>query len=92
MASIADHTEDVDPNSTSQMEEDNNTLPHSSPLLPPDNGTGEEQFYDTEADEEHLELSNVQLSGTKEAQEESPEDEDKSKRFKTATAPNTVTN
>ncbi len=56
------------------MEEDGNALPPTSLPLPYDNRANEEQFYETEAGEEHLELSNVQLSSTKEAQEDPPED------------------
>ncbi len=67
MTTIPEHTEDINQNSTSQMEEDNNTLPPTSIPLPHDNLTEEEQLYDTEADNEHLKLSNVQVSGTKEA-------------------------
>jgi hypothetical protein len=66
------------------METDDNNLP-------PDIRTEDEQFYDTEADEEHLELTSEQLSGTKEAQEDPPEDETHSKRAKTATATDTLT-
>jgi hypothetical protein len=75
MTTIPKHAEDIDPNPTPQMEGNDDTLPSTNIPLPSDNQTEEEQFYDTESDEEHLELSNVQLSGTKEAQEDPSEDE-----------------
>ncbi len=60
--------------------------------LQPDIRSEEEQFYDTEADEEHLEVSGVQLSGTKEAMEDPPEDEGYSKRTKMTLDPNAIIN
>ena len=43
----------------------------------------EDQFYDTEAEDVDLELSGTQLSGSKEALEDPPEDKGYSKRVKT---------
>jgi hypothetical protein len=47
-----------------------------------------EQFYDTEAEDQELQLSGSQFSGTKEARTDQPEGEVDSKRAKTATLPN----
>ncbi len=50
------------------------------------------QLYDTEADDEDLELSGTQLSGSKEALEDPPEDEGPLKRAKKATPTHVETN
>jgi hypothetical protein len=59
-----------------------------APPTAPQPITEVEQFYDTEADDEELQLSGLQISGAKEARADQPEGEVDSKRVKTATLPN----
>ena len=73
------------PNANQQLQD--TELPHiyheEPPTIPPAR-PDDDQFYDTEGDDGDLELSGIQLSGSKEALEIPPEDENHSKRVRTA--------
>jgi hypothetical protein len=63
-----------------------------APPTEPQPNTEVEKFHDTEVDDEELQLSGLQIRGTKEARADQSEGEVDSKRVKTATLPNLPSN
>jgi hypothetical protein len=93
LPAIAENPSPAEPNTGQQLKDVE--LPHTDqeepPTIPPAR-PDDDQFYDTEADDEDLELSSTQLFGSKEALEKPPEDEGYSKRVKKTTPTHVETN